>query len=153
MAVSLRTRLTIWYSALLLLAVVLFSATVLWLYWRALIRQSDESLSALSTTAVNVVSNELGEDATLAAASDEMAAVVRHPDIVVGVFDDTGRAVREMPVSLSVSQPPAPAIRHAASTVAGPDGTRWRVMLRAGASTGQPVTWEGPVRVPWRTGP
>jgi len=137
MAVSLRTRLTIWYSALLLLGVVLFSATVLWLYWRALVRQSDESLSALSTTAVNVVSNELGEAATLAAASNEMAAVLRHPDYIVGVFDGSGRAVREMPVSLLMAPPVEPIARRVASTVASSDGRRWRLMLRPGDSNGQ----------------
>jgi heavy metal sensor kinase len=136
MAVSLRTRLTIWYSALLLLGVVLFSATVLWLYWRGLVRQSDESLAALSLTAVNVISNELAEHATLVDASSEMAAVVRHPDYVVGVFDGSGRPVREMPVWLSIARPVEPIARRAAS-VTSSDGRRWRLMLRPGESNGR----------------
>ena len=140
MALSLRTRLTVWYSALLLLAVVVFSATVLWLYWRALIRESDESLAALSVTAVNVVSNELAEQATLAEASSEMAAVVRHPDYVLGVFDGSGRPVREMPVSLSVTPPPDRPAGRSATTEKGPDGRRWRLMVRAAESSGQRFT-------------
>src|SRR6516165_1677073 len=140
MAISLRTRLTIWYSALLLVAVVFFSAMVLWLYWRALLRQSDESLSALSVTAVNVISNELAEQSTLAQASSEMAAVVRHPDYVVGVLDGSGRPVREMPVSVTIVQPVEPIARRVASTVTSSDGRRWRLMLRHGESTGQRFT-------------
>ena len=78
MTLSLRTRLTVWYSALLLLALVVFTATVLWLHWRLLVRQSDESLEALATTGANVVADELAEHATLGGAAREMADVVRH---------------------------------------------------------------------------
>jgi heavy metal sensor kinase len=137
LSLSLRTRLTVWYSALLLLAVVVFSTTVLWLYWRMLIRESDESLGALSATAVNVMSSELTEHATLAEASSEMAAVVRHPDYVVGVLDASGRPVREMPASLPIAHPVEPAARRVVSTVTGQDGRRWRLMLRAADSNGQ----------------
>ena len=56
MAISLRTRLTLWYSAWLLVALALFTATVLWLHWRLLLHQADESLEAFSTAAANVVS-------------------------------------------------------------------------------------------------
>ena len=94
MTLSLRTRLTIWYSALLLLVILLFSATVLWLQWRLVLRQSDESLGALSATAANVVMAELAEHATLAEAAAEAEAVVRQPDYAVSVFDGSGAVVR-----------------------------------------------------------
>ena len=44
MALSLRTRLTAWYSVLLVLTVAVFSIAVLWLHWRLLLEQFDESL-------------------------------------------------------------------------------------------------------------
>src|SRR5215831_18353355 len=100
MALSLRSRLTLWYSALLLLGIVLFSATVLSLYWRFALEQSDESLKALSATAVNVVASELAEHATLAEAAREMESVVRQRDYAVAVLDPSGAPIRAVPIAL-----------------------------------------------------
>ncbi|HEY3885592.1 MAG TPA: hypothetical protein VGL62_10320, partial [Vicinamibacterales bacterium] len=61
MALSLRARLTVWYSVLLLVSVGLLSGAVLLLDWHLLLRQADESLDALSLAAVNVVKDELAE--------------------------------------------------------------------------------------------
>src|SRR4029450_562898 len=78
MPLSLRTRLTVWYSGLLLLALGLFTATVLWLHWKLMLRQADESLDALALAAANVVSAELDEQLSIGEAAREMAAVVGH---------------------------------------------------------------------------
>ena len=72
MSLSLRTRLTAWYSLLLVLTVAVFSAAVLWLHWRLIIEQFDESLRAVSSTAINVVEEELGEVHDLGHAAAEM---------------------------------------------------------------------------------
>src|SRR5262245_60601503 len=103
MALSLRTRLTIWYSALLLIGIGVFTATVLWLHWRLLLRQSDESIEALSMAAVRVVSEELSEHLPLEQAAREMASVVRHEDYVVGVLDADGVPLRALPVALPIA--------------------------------------------------
>src|SRR5690349_4628286 len=108
MAVSLRTRLTIWYSAWLMLAFALFCATILWLHWQLMLRQADESLDALSIAAVNVVADELGEKATLAEAAREMLGVVRHRDYALTVFDGEGRPLPDVPVLLPVNVSSAP---------------------------------------------
>ncbi len=133
MTLSLRTRLTVWYSALLLLAIALFTATVLWLQWTLLVRQSDEAMDTLSTTAVNVVEEELSETGNLAAAAREMESVVRRPDYVVAVFDTDGSTVRRTGIALPI---PLPAFteRHQviATTVRAADHHRWRVTLRNG---------------------
>ena len=76
MALSLRTRLTAWYSVLLVLTVAVFSAAVLWLHWRLLLEQFDEGLTSIGATAANVVEEELGELHDLGLAAAEMAAVV-----------------------------------------------------------------------------
>jgi heavy metal sensor kinase len=140
-ALSLRTRLTVWYSALLLFAIVLFSATVLWLDWRLLVKQSDESLEAVTTTAINVVRAELIEGATLAEATHEMESVVRHPDYVVTVLDQTGTPMRQMPVSLPVPRGPAAEPPVASTrTIVGSDGRSWRLTLKTAESSGQRFT-------------
>ena len=137
MALSLRSRLTLWYSGLLLLTVVLFGATVLSLYWRFAVKQTDESLEALRATATNVVMAELGEHLTLAEASREMEETVQHAGYAVAVVDAAGRTTRQMPVATSVADP---AIEPAISTVSGGDGSRWRLAVHRGAWNGQPFT-------------
>ena len=87
MALSLRARLTAWYSVLLVLTVAVFSAAVLWLHWRLLLEQFDDSLVSISATANNVVVEELSELHDLHAAATEMASVVRSGDYVVQVLD------------------------------------------------------------------
>src|SRR6476469_1046847 len=102
MALSLRSRLTAWYSILLALTVAVFCAAVLWLHWRLLVAQLDESLVSMTATAHNVVAEELGEVKNLRLAAAEMAAVVRPDDYFVEVLDASG---------VRVSQPPAPSER------------------------------------------
>ena len=77
MQLSLRARLTAWYSVLLVLTVVVFSAAVLWLHWRLLLEQFDEGLESISATASRVVEAELAEEDSLALAAAEMVSVVR----------------------------------------------------------------------------
>ena len=122
MAIALRTRLTLWYSAWLLVALALFTATVLWLHWHLLLRQADESLEALSIAAVNVVSDELAEHVTLEEAAHEMVEVVpRHGYQAAVLEPGTGRML--------------------GGVVDVPQGSReWRVARRDGASTGQRYT-------------
>ena len=54
MALSLRTRLTAWYSVLLVLTVAVFTAAVLWLHWQLLLKQLDEGLGSISATAGSI---------------------------------------------------------------------------------------------------
>ena len=79
MALSIRSRLTLWYSALLLLALCAFIAVVLAIHWRLLVSQYDESLETLSLMAVKVVQEEMGERSNLALASEDMASICGPP--------------------------------------------------------------------------
>ncbi len=93
MQLSLRARLTAWYSVLLVLTVVVFSAAVLWLHWRLLLEQFDEGLESISATASRVVEAELAEEDSLALAAAEMVSVVRPREKVVQVLDASGSPV------------------------------------------------------------
>src|SRR5260370_40966705 len=141
MALSLRTRLTVWSSALLLLTIVLFTATVLWLHWRLLARGADAALDALSVTAVNVVAGELVEHATLAEATHEVESVVRRAGYLGTVFDGRGVPVGRTSPALPID--PTEMLRGAGvamKTVAAPDGQEWRGALRSGQATGARFT-------------
>ena len=92
MQVSLRARLTAWYSLLLVLTLAVFSAAVLWLHWQLLLEQFDEGLTSVTATAGNVVEEELNET-DLPSAAAEMVAVVRVPDGRVQVLDASGKPI------------------------------------------------------------
>jgi len=139
MAVSLRTRLTVWYSAWLLLALVLFSATILWLHWRFMLRQADESLDALSIAAANVIADELAEHDTLTQAAQEMLGVVRHKDYVLTVLDGDGRPLADVPITMPVNVVSRPPVRRG-ETVTDAQGHAWRVRLRSASARGQQFT-------------
>jgi heavy metal sensor kinase len=134
MALSLRTRLTLWYSALLLLAVVLFSATVLWLQWHLMLRQADESLEAMAVAAANVVEAELAEHATLDQATREMLDVVGHREFAVAVIDGDGRVIDDAAAPLSLVARDVSRDGRGPRSVAGANGRSWRLMLRPGAA-------------------
>jgi len=141
MAFSLRSRLTLWYSMLLLFGIVLFSATVLVLYWRLVLKQSDESLEGLSITAVNVVAGELAEHGDLKRAARELESVVPRRDYVVAVTDASGAPTDDLPAGLPISAIAGPAPpRVSAATVTGTSGQRWRVMRRTGHASGYAFT-------------
>lgn len=133
MALSLRARLTVWYSVLLLVSVAVLSGAVLLLDWHLLVRQADESLDALSLTAVKVVQDELAEHDDLATATREMEAVVQRRQFVVEVFDARGgfvgtvQAPLDLPATLIAAAHP-----RATATIKGPGGRHWRVSARTG---------------------
>jgi two-component system OmpR family sensor kinase len=134
---SLRARLTAWYSVLLVLTVAVFSAAVLWLHWRLLLEQFDEGLKSISATANNVVEEEVKEQKDLGLAAAAMAAVVRPRDDVVEVLDGSGSpiyaAARAMPLPPEVR---SPGFTRVTRTLDGADGRPWRVTVRSGTATG-----------------
>ena len=152
---SLRTRLTAWNSVLLLLALALFTAVVLWINWRLMLEGFDETLAGVSVTADHLLREEFDELHDLRKASAEMAEVVRQPDIAMAVFDEQGSAL--LPVS-----PPPPLAPDRFSgpdvmrSVQAPGGGRWRVTVRRGSveghgfaiAVGAPLN--GPLEEWWR---
>jgi heavy metal sensor kinase len=134
---SLRTRLTAWYSVLLVLTVAVFSAAVLWLHWRLLLEQFDDGLKSISATANNVVEEKLGELKDLGLAATEMAAVVRPRDDVVQVLDGSGSPIH--PAAQPMPLPPevrSPGFTRATRTLSGADGRPWRVTVRSETAEG-----------------
>ncbi len=133
MQLSLRARLTAWYSVLLVLTVVGFSAAVLWLHWRLLIEQFDDGLESTAVTASRVVGAELAEEHDLGIAAGQMLSVVRARDTVVQVLDSAGTPVHAAPVGLPLRlELPPPGLRRVTRTLPGADGRPWRVTIASG---------------------
>ena len=139
MMLSLRARLTLWYSALLTIALVVFTTVVLWAQWQLLLRQTDEVLAGLSSTAGNVFAEEIGEKLAPAAAAKEAEEMVRAPGRVISVYDAAARPLMRVPPLLGHLDG-RPAGVGAVETVYGPDGTPWRIALRTARVDGLPYT-------------
>jgi heavy metal sensor kinase len=152
---SLRARLTAWYSVLLLLALALFTAVVLWINWRLMLQGFDLTLAGVGVTADNLLREEVGELHDLRNAALEMIDVVHQPDVAVAVFDDKGAALQ--PVSAQVPFTSTTLTGTASmQSVRAPDGHPWRVTLRRGEVEGHPFViavaapLEGPTQEWWR---
>lgn len=138
MQLSLRTRLTVWYSLLLVLTVAVFSTAVLWLHWRLLLEQLDDSLRAISATANNVVEEELEDRKGLPHAASDVAEVVRSGDGAVEILDASGvpvrsNARRSLPLPAEVR---SPGFTRATQTLRSANGRPWRVSVRGRSTHG-----------------
>ena len=90
---SLRTRLTLWYTLALLLGLLLVGANVLWQMRRIGIRRVDRELAALAATLGNVVREEFKEGDDLAKATAEATAQMTAPGRAVAILDAGGRVL------------------------------------------------------------
>jgi signal transduction histidine kinase len=83
---SLRARLTLWYTIALLVVLSLFGADVLWQQGRLGLRRVDRELDALTTTLENVVRDELTETHDPAKAAEEARTTVTSPGRAVAIL-------------------------------------------------------------------
>ena len=133
---SLRARLTVWYTLALLIVLCLFAADVLWQQGRLGLRRVDRELEAFSATLGNVVQDELTEISDLRAAMAEARNTVNAPGRAVAILDAHGGvlAARWTGLGLPAPLPTADAGPRVwtAETTAG----AWRVLVR-------PQTFDG----------
>jgi two-component system, OmpR family, sensor kinase len=128
-SLSLRARLTIWYSLVLVAVAALFAAVVVWQQGRIGMRRVDRELGALSTTLENVLADELSEMPSPAAAAVEAHKTLAAPGHAILVLDPSGHALAGTwsgpPVDASIVASGA----RTAWTAATPGGD-WRAYLR-----------------------
>jgi two-component system, OmpR family, sensor kinase len=87
---SLRARLTLWYTIALLLVLCVFAATVLWQQQRIGIGRVDRELAGLLATLENVVQDELNEKDDPATAAVEATGTVNAPGRAIAILDADG---------------------------------------------------------------
>jgi signal transduction histidine kinase len=87
---SLRARLTLWYTLALVVVLCLFCADVLWVQSRIGTRRVDRELDGLTTTLTNVIHGELAEHASLADASEEARRAVTARGRAIAILDVHG---------------------------------------------------------------
>jgi two-component system OmpR family sensor kinase len=130
-ALSLRLRLTVWYTSALLVVLCLGAAIVLREQARIGVRRVDRELDALTGTLASVVRDELKETADAAAAAVEARDTVDAPGRAVAILDAAGHplAARWRGLSLGGPLPTADGGRRV-WTAESPGGA-WRVHASA----------------------
>ncbi|HEV3056783.1 MAG TPA: ATP-binding protein [Vicinamibacterales bacterium] len=126
---SLRARLTVWYTLALLVVLSLFGANVLWQQGRIGLRRVDRELDGLNATIVNVLRDELNEIGNAALAARQARLTVAAPGRAIAILDDRGipLAATWNGLTLPESLPDAQAARiWTATTSSG----AWRVHAR-----------------------
>lgn len=124
-ALSLRTRLTIWYTLVLVVMLTLFGADVLWIQGRLGLRRVDRELDGLEATIANVLRAELKEQSPALAASREARDTLAAPGRAVVILD-----AQDTPLATSV--PEGMALRDFTSTPSLPSQTAWTARTATG---------------------
>ena len=91
--VSLRTRLTLWYTLALLAVLCLFGVNVLWQQGRIGLGRVDRELDGLVATLANVVVDELKEEKNPKSAAEEARDTVTAPGRALAILDGRGQAL------------------------------------------------------------
>ena len=92
-SLSLRARLTLWYTLALLVVLSLFGANVLWQLQRIGTRRVDRELEALTATLTNVMQDELKEEDEPGLAATEATETVTAPGRALAILDTRGRVL------------------------------------------------------------
>lgn len=121
---SLRARLTLWYTLALVVVLCLFGADVLWVQSSIGVRRVDRELDGLTTTLANIIRGELGEHATPAAAAEEAQRTVNVGEHAIAILDTQG-----VPLTASWN---GLELRHL-GPLAEPEPTVWTEQTRSGA--------------------
>src|SRR5262249_10720140 len=126
---SLRARLTIFYSLVLLAVCALFAAVVVWQQGRIGLRRVDRELDALPATLENVLQDELTEMPDAPAAAVEAHKTLAAPGHSIAILDRSGRVLAGPRNGPTVDEPTIARAEPAAWTAATPAG-EWRAHLR-----------------------
>jgi two-component system OmpR family sensor kinase len=113
---SLRLRLTLWYTVVLVVVLGAFALGVVWMQGRIGVRNVDRELADAQATAVKIVGNELEEQASLAAAAAEAADTLGAGNLAIAVFDGNGATLSSRTAGLPLA------------SIDEPGG--WRVLTR-----------------------
>ena len=121
---SLRARLTLWYTLALVVVLGLFGADVLWVQSRIGMRRVDRELNGLTLTLANIIASELKENADSASAAEEGRRAITGGGRVIAVFDSQGSPLTGTGSGLEP---------RLLSTPAPPGQTTWTEQTPAGA--------------------
>lgn len=123
MSLSIRARLTVWYTAVLSLALAAAGISFYFVQWRLRMAALDADLARVQGLVVRKVTMELADEASLSEAAQDAIEDVHVPGLPVAVFDGTGRMLAG---DWALGQPRTEGIGNgAAGTPAGDFRVEW----------------------------
>jgi two-component system, OmpR family, sensor kinase len=93
---SVRSRMTVWYSTLLGLFLILVAGLTYFIYWRSSVERTDSNLMELSDTYIATFNAELRDDKDadgMKTAAREAMVEHRFRDVVYAIVDDSGQVI------------------------------------------------------------
>lgn len=136
MRCSIRTRLTLWYSAVMVVALTVFSVGVLWLHARWGGAQFDSELASLGAEVSRVMQEELAESGNLQKAVSETRSSMDVPGRATAILDLSGSpiAAHWHGFRYDVTTLAADTLPQSRFTTLSESGTAWRVLMRRESS-------------------
>jgi len=132
MTYSIRARLTLWFTAVMVVALTLFSAGIVWLHARWGRAQFDSELRSLAAALSRVMQEEVSESGNLRKALEETRISMDVPDRATAVLDLRGQPLsaawhgfRYADAGLSGG-----GFSHPSATTVIEDGQPWRVLTQ-----------------------
>jgi heavy metal sensor kinase len=137
MRCSIRARLTLWYSAVMIVALAAFSVGVLWLHARWGRAQFDSELASLGAAVSRVMQEELSESGNLQKAVSETRTSMDVPGRATAILDLRGTPMSAQwhGFSYDATMLPAGALAQPRFTTVAERGAAWRVLLRRESSS------------------
>jgi two-component system, OmpR family, sensor kinase len=135
-SLSLRARLTLWYSLALLAVLGLFAAVIVWQQERIGMRRVDRELDALSGTLENVLRDELSEMPNPQQAVVEVQHTMAAPGHPIAILDDSGAVMSASWRGLTLPDPVSVGAAPRAWT-AETAGGAWRIHVMPVAANGR----------------
>src|SRR5437763_15034019 len=126
---SLRARLTLWYTVVLVVVVSAFAIGVVWMQGRIGVRNVDRELAEAQGTAVKIVGNELDEQAPLAAAAAEATDTLGAGTLAIAVFDGNGSVLSSRTAGLPLAAIDEPGGWRVLRGDHAIGGTRFRILV------------------------
>jgi len=126
---SLRSRLTLWYTVVLVVVLSAFAIGIVWMQGRIGVQNLDRELAEAEETAVKIVGNELEERAPATAAAAEATETLGAATLAIAVFDAHGAMLSSKTAGVPIDQIEAsPGWRTRARTRTI-DGTPFRILI------------------------
>jgi len=128
-SLSLRLRLTLWYTVALVVVLCLGGADVLLVQGRLGVRRVDRELEATIATVANVIRAELEEKESPRTAAEEARATVAAPGRAIAILDARGVPLSAAWSGLTLPSEMLHSSTASMSTVTAPSGA-WRLHVR-----------------------
>ena len=123
---SLRARLTLWYTVALVVVLALFGADVLVAQKRLGVRRADAEIADVHATVAKILGEELREHDSPAEAASEAREALGSLNVAIAIFNDRGAPLATGLGALTLGDLAPLATTAAVATIDTPSG-EWRV--------------------------